>query len=114
MEALAPNRLGEEEAWQLVQEQLRGKDGKSMLNTVVYASVWKSAAIAKRIIRCPQSTRSCGQTPLPAEIVAVVAIQNGSLQHATSELRAFSIVLVESLLDFMDLLRQDVDLRWQV
>ena len=50
--ALAFNRLGEE-AWQLVQEQLRGRDRKSMINTVVYSTILKGVAVSKRIDKVP-------------------------------------------------------------
>jgi pentatricopeptide repeat protein len=48
VEALVINRRGEE-AWQLVQEQLRCEDRKSMINTVVYSTVLKGFAVSKRI-----------------------------------------------------------------
>jgi len=42
------NRRGEE-AWQLVQEQLRYDDRKQLINTVVYSTVLKGFAVSKRI-----------------------------------------------------------------
>mmetsp|Transcript_105684 Transcript_105684/g.187941 ORF Transcript_105684/g.187941 Transcript_105684/m.187941 type:complete len:866 (-) Transcript_105684:186-2783(-) len=48
VEALVINHCGEE-AWQLVQDQLQMEDRKSMINTVVYSTVLKGFAVAKRI-----------------------------------------------------------------
>eukprot|EP00930_Biecheleria_cincta_P104744 TRINITY_DN9714_c0_g1_i5.p1 TRINITY_DN9714_c0_g1~~TRINITY_DN9714_c0_g1_i5.p1 ORF type:complete len:867 (+),score=189.92 TRINITY_DN9714_c0_g1_i5:92-2692(+) len=48
VEALVINRRGEE-AWQLVQEQVRYDDRKQMINTVVYSTVLKGFAVSKRI-----------------------------------------------------------------
>jgi len=48
VEALVINKCGEE-AWQLVQDQLQVEGCKSMINTVVYSTVLKGFAVAKRL-----------------------------------------------------------------